>query len=139
LRLYEQLTNRATVMARVLELLEIELAKDDLKPEKKRELLVWLADQRDSRIIEAVKPFLKDFDENVRYAAAEAIVAQEDEQGLEPLRDVLANPDEDSNRLKARLADVFIARRWPLGDKAEAVATGLPVGYSVKDSRIVST
>ena len=61
---------------------------------------------------------LKDFDEGVRYSASEVIIAQQDDAGRPYLQKVLANPAEDSNRLKVRLAGVFSQRRWPIDDEA---------------------
>lgn len=117
------------------ELLEKELDGDPFKPEKKKKLLLWLAEHRHPRAIEAVGPFLRDFDEGVRYAAAEVLITQETDEARPGLEAVLLNPDEDSTRLRSRVADVFVARRWPV---AEGVAAVLPEAYAVRGGRVVA-
>jgi len=137
LRLLEDLTTPDQAVEVVFGLLEQERKRDDFKPGKKKKLLIWLADQRHDGAIEAAMPFLADFDEGVRYAAAEVIIGQEDEAGREPLLEVLSNPEEESNRLKVRIAEVFANRRWSIAEVPE-VADRLPNGYAVRDVRIVS-
>ncbi|MEQ1570606.1 MAG: hypothetical protein ABMA64_33560 [Myxococcota bacterium] len=135
IRMQLELLGEERTVSKVFELLEIERSKDDFKPQKKIDLLVWMADRRHPEAIRSVQPFLEDFDEGVRYAAAEVIVAQQDDAGRPLLDAVLANPKEDSNRLRVRLADVFVGRRWPIG---EAAAAHLPSGFSARDGRVVS-
>jgi len=135
LRLYEELTDKGRTIERACELLAAERARDDFKPDKKKRLLVWLAEQRHPSATAAAAPFLADFDEGVRYAALEVLAAQDDASAREPLLDALLRPDEESNRVRVRIADVFANRRWAV-DPAK-VADRLPNGYSVRDNRIV--
>ena len=81
-------------------------------------------------------PFLKDFDENVRYAAAEVMLAQQDESARPLLEAAMSNPDEDSNRLRVRLAEVFSQRRWKV--ESDELAERLPDGWAVRGGRIVA-
>ncbi|MEQ1504915.1 MAG: hypothetical protein ABMB14_21970 [Myxococcota bacterium] len=135
LRMYLELKGEEPAILKVYELLETERKKDDFKPQKKMDLLVWLAERKHPGAIEAATLQLTDFDEGVRYSASEVIIAQGDEAGREPLAAVLRNPQEDSNRLKVRLAGVFAQRRWSLDDEA---AGHLPVGFSVREGRVVN-
>ncbi|MBX2797645.1 MAG: hypothetical protein KTR31_08255 [Myxococcales bacterium] len=137
LRLYVDLVGQDKAVEKVFEILEIEREKDDFKPDKKVDLLVWLVDHKHDRCIEVATPFLQDFDENVRYAAAEVMLAQSDDGARPILEKALANPDEESNRLKVRLSEVFKQRSWPLDD-ADAVAANLPTGMAVRSDRVVS-
>jgi hypothetical protein len=137
LRLLGDLTDDETTVQMVYDLLVRELERDDFKPQKKVDLLVWLAERQHPGALEAAVPHLKDFDEAVRYGAAEVIVAQKDNAGQAPLESVLADPEEDSNRLRVRLAEVFIQRRWTLADPT-AVAAMLPDMFVVRDSLIVA-
>jgi hypothetical protein len=121
--------------AAVLDMLETERKKDDFKPEKKRALLVWLADQRRPECVDVARPFLADFDEGVRYAAAEAIVAQSSSDARAALEAVFSNPREESNRLKIRVATIFAQRNWSLD---EALAERLPSGFRFREGRVVS-
>jgi hypothetical protein len=137
LKLYVALQGEAAAVEKVVQLLEAERAKDDFKPQKKVDLLVWLVDRRHPHAISAATPFLEDFDENVRYAAMEVIAAQQDDAGRIPLEQVLKNTAEESNRLRIRVAELFVQRRWPLTD-TEAVIAGAPVGYTVVDGRLIA-
>ncbi len=115
------------------ELLMIERDQDPFKPEKKKKLLIWLAERTDSRSVESADFYCTDFDEGVRYAAAEVLISEASEASRQALERVMVNPEEDSNRLKVRVMDVFISRRWTL-DNPEAV-TELPEGYAVQGNR----
>lgn len=136
IRLHAELTDLETTRGKVFEVLEVERQKDDFRPEKKQDLLTWLADHKDDRAIDAVGPLLQDFDENVRYAAAEVVLAQDDERGQAILEPALANPQEESNRLRVRLAEAFSKRRWKLHN-AEGVAAVLPDGFVVDGDEVV--
>lgn len=124
-------------------LLEIvELEKDPFKTEKKRQALIKLAEHKDPRIAPAILPQLNDFDEGIRYASAEVLLAQTsggdgDAPIIEALAARLASPEEDSNRLRVRVAEAFSQRRWGLGAFAEAVAARPPSGWAVQGDRMV--
>jgi HEAT repeat protein len=137
LRLLEELTDEASTITFVYKLLERELAREDFKPEKKHALLTWLGDRRHEGAVAAAAPFIDDFDENVRCVAAEVLIAQEDPAVAEILEARIANEEEDSNRLRHRVAEVFAARRWPLTDPSR-MAGALPDGYQVSDGFVVA-
>lgn len=136
LRMYLEIKGEEATILKVYELLDVERKKDDFKAQKKVDMLVWLADRRHPGAIAAAAGMLGDFDEGVRYSASEVIIAQKDDAGRTQLQQVLANPAEDSNRLKVRLADVFSTRGWSIDD--EAAATRLPNGYGLRDGRVVA-
>ena len=81
LRLLGEFTSEAEAIAIVYELLEHEREKDDFKPEKKLGLLVWLSKIQHEGAVVAALPFLDDFDEGVRCAAAEVIIVQPEQNG----------------------------------------------------------
>lgn len=139
LALLERIQGEEAAIQAAYGVLDVERSEgNDFKPQKKKTVLIWLADRQHHDAIERATPFLDDFDEGVRYAAAEVIIAQKDEAGREPLLHLLTNPEEDSNRLRVRVCEVFAQRRWPLGDDAAATLAGaLPDGFSVRDGRIV--
>lgn len=132
LRLYVERRGEAAAVERVFQVLEIERAKDDFKAEKKHDLLVWLAERRHPGAAELAAKFLVDFDEGVRYAAAEVVIAQGEATGRESLLAVLTNPQEESNRLRIRVAGVFAARRWEVPD-----GTPMPAGHAIQGGRVV--
>jgi hypothetical protein len=131
LRLIATLGGNTALVDTLLSLLSAEAAKEDYKPDRKRQFLIRAAECRDARIVAGAAPFLKDFDEGVRYAAAEAIIAQESDEGRPFLLEALANSDEESNRLRVRIAEVFASRKWGLDDKAAAIGQNPPVGWRV--------
>lgn len=129
LRIIEQFEGRDAVVDVLLELIARE--NDPFKTEKKRQLLIKLSELRSPRSVAPVIPLLRDFDEGVRYAAVEVLLATEDPAGVSALAEALASPDEDSNRVRARIAEGFSLRRWSLGERAEAVARRPPNGWVV--------
>lgn len=137
LRLLEEASGREAAIEMAFELLKIELDRDDFKPQKKIDLLTWMAEHRHPEAIQRLAPFLKDFDEGVRYAAAEVILGQQDDAAKGPLEAVLADPSEESNRLKVRLCEAFQRRRWTLSDP-DAVAPNLHETFEVVDGQIVA-
>lgn len=113
-RVVERVEGADAAVRLLLELLNAELVENEFKPEKKRNLLIALAERRHPEIVPAASRFLVDFDEGVRHAAIEAIAAQEGNAGEPLLRDALANPKEESTRIRGRLVEIFQQRRWTL-------------------------
>lgn len=136
LRLLEQTCGKPAAVDMAFELLRIELEKDNFKPEKKHQLLVWLADGSDPRCVEAAVPFLRDFDEGVRYAAVELLFKQEGDGAKEPLVARMLDEDEDSNRLKIRIAEGLVAKAWDLGEVAPE-PDRLPEGFAMRAGKVV--
>ena len=112
LRLLAEIGGPEVAISTVYEMLEIERKKDDFKPEKKKALLIWLADQKHGGAVAAASPFLGDFDEGVRYAAAEVCAVQNGDGGREPLLNAFNSPREESNRLRVRICEAFATRGW---------------------------
>jgi hypothetical protein len=137
LRLLVELDGIDAAVALVLDLLEHERKKDDFKPDKKRQLLVWLAEGRHLRGAPVAAAFVSDFDEGVRYAAVEVLIAAADEPARSVLEKVLADPKEESTRVRTRVADIFASRAWKLEDP-DAVAAHLPPGFVLRNGRVAA-
>jgi hypothetical protein len=137
LRLLEDLSGKEPAIDMVCELLELEHARDDFKPTKKKALLIWLAGVRHEKCLPTAALFLDDFDEGVRYAGAEVIIAQKGDVGTDSLLSVLTNPEEESNRLKVRICEIFAQRKWGVGDAAPQLAETLPENYRVAGGRVM--
>ena len=137
LRLLQEVGGSTVLLKVIYEMLDVEAAKDDFKPLKKRQLLIKLAELKDNGKIASASRFLQDFDEGVRYAASECMLSQESDTAHGPLLAVLADPEDDSNRLKIRLAEVFHQRRWDLGEVSEMIAPNPPTGWKVQGNRLV--
>lgn len=134
LRVVEHFEGKEKAVDVLIEMLAKE--KDPFKPEKKRQILLRLADFNDPRARDAIAGELRDFDEGIRYAAAEALIGIDDPLVKEPLAQALAKSGEESNRLRVRIAEAFHQRNWPLGEHAAAVAQRPPTGFVVQGDRI---
>ena len=137
LRLSAAIGGNEPMLATALEMLDEEAEKEDYKPDRKRNLLVMLADLKDPRVAPSAVRFLDDFDEGVRYAAAQAVIHQENDQGRAELLAALANPDEESNRFRVRIAETFATRRWPIEPHGASLAANPPTGFQVRGKQIV--
>lgn len=131
LRLIDTVGGRSELVEVLLELLDIEAGKEDYKAERKKQLLIRATDCRDPRLVASAARFLSDFDEGVRYAAAEVVIAQETDDGRLPLLEALANAEEESNRLRVRIAEIFRGRKWSIEEKAAALESTPPNGWTV--------
>lgn len=137
LALLGDLQGEAAAIDAALEILQIERDQgSDFKPQKKREALIWLAEKRHPEAIERVTGFLEDFDEGVRYAAAEVMAAQRDDAARLPLLAALANPEEESNRLRVRICEIFTQRGWSISEHEEVLKTNLPEQYTLRNGRL---
>jgi hypothetical protein len=134
LRVVEHFEGKEKAVDVLLEMLEKE--KDPFKPEKKRQILLRLADFNDPRARDALVRELQDFDEGIRYAAAEALIGIDDPSVREPLAQALAKTGEESNRLRVRIAEAFHQRNWPLGEHAATIGQRPPTGFAVQGDRI---
>lgn len=96
----------------------------------KLQLLAALEDYQHPQIREAVEPFLQDVNEPARFHAVAATLAQKDVAAIPSLLAVLL--DEESVRVRAKVADGFVALRWQVPDEQrDAVRKALPPAYSV--------
>jgi len=135
IRLIEHFEGQDGAVATLLDLLARE--NDPFKTEKKRQILIKLAEARDPRIVPGVLLVLTDFDEGVRYAAVEALLAQDDPGTREPLAAHLADPEEDSNRLRTRIAGAFQQRRWSVAPHTATILARLPHGWQIVGDQFV--
>ena len=135
LRLVDHFEGADATVEVLLDMLGREI--DPFKPEKKRQILIRLAEYRDPRIIERVPPCLHDFDGDIRYAAAEALIAQESDAVRDDLAAALCSREEESNRLRDRIAQVFHQRGWGLGERTEQLEGNLPHGWKLSGDRLL--
>jgi len=132
LRLHHELMGIEPTLERAYEVLDLEREREDFKPQKKNDVLVWLMEHPRPSNIDKAAPFLEDFDENVRCAAVEVLVATQEDSCRPLLEAAMVNPDEESNRLRVRVAQVFQQRRWAV-EQPEAFAAALPEGFAVHE------
>ena len=134
LQLVDKYQGEEATVAMLIEMLALE--NDPFKPEKKRQILIRLAEYTDERSVPAIEECLRDFDEGIRYAAVEAVLSQPDESVQRHLASAIADDKEESNRLRVRIAEAFHQRSWSLGDDSAAVAARPPHGWVVKDGKL---
>ncbi len=130
LRVIERIEGSTAATELLLELLGLETVENEFHPEKKRTLLLTLAERKDARVVDGATRFLLDFDEGVRHAAVEAIAGQEGDDGSSPLLAALQRRSEESTRVRGRVAEVIAARGWPVADDGW-LADHLPSGFSL--------
>ena len=125
----------------ILDLIDQLLADEDpgytRDTSKRIQLLHWLGEWHGveaPEIARRVIPYLQDFDENTRYAAVEALSHQHAPAAAAPLVAALVRPQEESNRLRMRIAEVLADAGFELGDAQDAVAA-LPSNV-ISDFRI---
>ena len=102
----------------------------------KLQLLGAFEEHKDPRIVDRVAPFLEDVSEQSRFTAASALLAQGDPRVAELLMPLLL--DDESVRIRARIADGFMKARWQVPEDArDRLALTLPSLYRVSASGTV--
>lgn len=138
LALYEELTSTEQAMAMVIKLIDKE-GDSELRPEKKRHLLIKLGEYTHADARDTAMPFLDDYDEGVRYAAAEVLINQPETDAIrDALLGALTRPAEDSTRFRGRLAEIAAARGWKLDAHEDQIAGATPAGFRVQSGRLVA-
>lgn len=117
LRILEKVTSRERTLELVDELLADEDPGYTRDTTKRIQILDWLREWKDAGAADAVQanreivqraaPYLRDFDENTRFAAAEALGQHACAEAAEPLVSALIDEDEQSGRLKVRIAEIL--------------------------------
>jgi hypothetical protein len=98
--------------------------------EPKQQLLSELMQYKSPEIRPAVERFLEDVNEAVRFSAAAATYAQEDPGSVPALLKTLV--DEESIRVKNRIAEGLLARGWAIPEETrEEAKKTLPPGFVV--------
>lgn len=91
-------------------------------PSKKIQLVHFMGEHRDPAIAALIVPYLEDADEGVRFKAVEALLYQGHRDiVLGPLIQALANPAEESRRIKVAIIEGLATTAWPLAEHASTV------------------
>ena len=94
------------------------------EPQKRMDLIEWLSEWDGAsadQIAERICPYLEDFDENVRFKVTEAIAQKPSDLAGPPLAEAMTNPEEESKRLKLRMAEVLSENNLELGEHKDKV------------------
>jgi hypothetical protein len=98
--------------------------------EPKLQLLVALEEYTSADIVDGVLPFIEDVNDQARFNAVTTLLAQNDERVVEPLRKLF--PDEESVRIRNKIADAFVDRGWAIpDDEREPMRKALPPAFTI--------
>lgn len=125
LRVLERVAQSAALLAIIDEVMAKEEPGYTRDPSRKIQLLSWLGEwhaESAAEVTKRITPYLKDFDENVRFAAIDALSHRKDDGARLPLVEALVRPEEESRRLKGRIAELIAAHEWTVTEHKEAVS-----------------
>ena len=96
----------------------------------KLQILQALEEYENPKVREAIEPFLQDANETARLHAVSATLTQKDAEAIAPL--LAAYLEEESVRVKTKIADGFIAAGWEVPeDSRDALRKALPYQYAI--------
>jgi HEAT repeat protein len=132
LKALSDLLPEGEVVAFLVEALRKAAGEYSRVPEKKVLLLHAAATHRSKEIGAAALPFLDDMDDVVQIAAAEAVAAQKEEAGREPLIQQFLRAHEGSNaRVREALAGLLADSGFDVKGYTPKVEAALPPGYKL--------
>ena len=128
LRVLERVADHDKIIKVVDEILASEPPGYVRMPDRRIDLLKWFTEWKgatDDEVIPRIKPYLPDFDENVRFAVVEGMSGRDPKQTLDPLVDALIRPEEESGRIRRTILEVLEKNKVPLGSRADEVKSML--------------
>ncbi|MCB9557539.1 MAG: HEAT repeat domain-containing protein [Deltaproteobacteria bacterium] len=129
LRLLDEIADEATTWEILCEVAEHFEPGYDRDPSRKLQLLSFLAEIDDPRVGEMLLPYLQDHDEAVRFAVIDGLVARRVEAAREPLLEILVDEDEESLRIKNRIAEGLVETGWTVKGFRGSVEKALSEEY----------
>ena len=128
LKVLEGIAPKPQVLEVIDELFAMEKPGYTREPDRRIDMIRWMGEWQaatDEDVVPRLVPYLADFDENARFAAIDAIANRDAAAIGEPLILALIRPEEESGRIKLRIAEVLADRKIPLGAHAEQVTATL--------------
>lgn len=124
------LLERIASPEKALEIVDEILAQEEpgytRDPQRRMDVIEWLSEWTgadDETIAKRIIPYVADFDENVRFKSVEGLSLKPCDAAAAPLVDGLLNPEEESLRLKLRIAEVLAEHSMSLGERKKEVST----------------
>jgi HEAT repeat protein len=109
-----------------------------IRGEKATQILKALETLDDPSVVEGVIPCLESPDDTVRNAAVECLEAKADSRAREPFLETLTNPDEDSIRVRTRIAEALERLGWEVKGFRKKVEAVLPEGFRITSKGLVT-
>jgi HEAT repeat protein len=135
LKILQQISSEEDVVDELLGILDQFDTEYVRNPEPKVQLIAILAEYASEDVREAVEPFLQDASEPVRFHAVTTTFAMNNPASVPSL--VAALVEEESLRVKNRIAQGFVERKWPVPPElTEACSEALPEDYRLSDAII---
>jgi hypothetical protein len=131
LRLLDKICDAETRWTVLQEVLKDYEPGYDRDPSRKIQLITFVGELEDPRAAAVILPYLADHDETVRFTTVEGLLKQGDESAREPLLELLVSPDEESLRIKNRIAEGFVERAWTVKGFRGGVEEALSEDYFV--------
>ncbi len=131
LRVLREICDPETAWQTVAEVMKDYEPGYERDPSKKIQLMTFLGDFKDPRAVEVLIPFLGDQDEGVRFVTVESLFKQGDERAREPLLQLMTSEEEESGRIKHRIAEGFAEHGWLVKGFRGTVEKILPAEYVV--------
>lgn len=138
LKVLERIADKAKVLEVADELFKSEPPGYVRMPERRIDLIRWLAEWKpitDEELVTRLAPYIQDFDENSRFAAIDGLSGRDPARIGPPLIAGLIRPEEESGRIRRTIVEVLAKGKVPLGDQAGAVEKVL-TGPLAQDFRI---
>ena len=114
-----------------------EVSFDHAAVDKNYDLLCYLADYKLTGYSAKLAHFLDDHDERVRFAAAELLVLQEDDEVPSLLQKFTFDESEENRRLRQTILTAFSEKGWKL-DQPQKVIDSSPSGFRISKEGNVS-
>jgi len=131
LKMLEKLLSKEEVVTELLAVIEDMSTDYERDPDKKIQVIAYLEDRQDPRIVGAVSRFLEDDNETVRFHAVGAAFAQEDPSAA---FDTLLTQvsEEESVRVRVRIFEGLAGVEFKIPkDRQDAIRKMLPEGFAL--------
>ncbi len=130
LRLLQKVADRQEELVALEEVLARHEPGYERDPTKKIQLLNYLGGFKHEKATPLTVPYLKDMDEGVRFTAVEALLRQKREElTREPLLELFVSNEEESLRIRLRIAEGFAELGWLVHGHRGALEKKLPEAY----------
>ncbi|ACY16703.1 HEAT repeat domain-containing protein [Haliangium ochraceum] len=124
LRILERVGDPAQVLEVTDEMLAEEEPGYTRDISKRLQIIGWLGEWKGGtspQLAQRIAPYLGDFDESVRFAAAESLSPHLGPETRAPLVAALVSEDEESNRFRVRVAELLADAEFDLADEKERI------------------